>query len=244
MSKLRIVFLAPILLAALSGCATRSEIVGFQEDSRYIRQRVDSIAFSQMSVQDQVNQLSSDMRELRANSEYGSTDLQERVETLASRLDEILARLDRSLAPLEDFLRGQSGGGSPSSGPEPAMGVDVYDAAMQDLSLGNYDLAEVGFLSFLSKNPRSELADDARYGLAETFYARKLFEEAAAEYSRVVDMDPLGWKAPAAMLKLGLCYRQLTRVQDARTIWNQLVRDFPNSDEAKVAQQRLNELGR
>lgn len=62
------------------------------------------------------------------------------------------------------------------------MGVDVYDAAMQDLSLGNYDLAEVGFLSFLSKNPRSELADDARYGLAETFYARKLFEEAAAEY--------------------------------------------------------------
>lgn len=52
-------------------------------------------------------------------------------------------------------------------------------------------------------------------------------------------MEPLGWKAPAAMLKLGLCYRQLTRPQDARTIWNQLVRDFPNSDEAKVAQQRL-----
>ncbi len=243
MSKLRLVFLAPVLLIALAGCATRSEIVGFQEDSRYIRQRVDSIAFSQMSVQEQVNQLSIDMRELRSNSEYGSTDLQERVETLASRLDEILARLDRSLAPLEDFLRGQNGG-TTSSGPEPAMGVDVYDAAMQDLSLGNYDLAEVGFLSFLSKNPRSELADDARYGLAETFYARKLFEEAAAEYSRIVDMDPMGWKAPAAMLKLGLCYRQLTRPQDARTIWNQLVRDFPNSDEAKVAQQRLNELGR
>ena len=116
MSKLRLVFLTPVLLIALAGCATRSEIVGFQEDSRYIRQRVDSIAFSQMSVQEQVNQLSIDMRELRSNSEYGSTDLQERVETLASRLDEILARLDRSLAPLEDFLRGQNGGMT-SSGP-------------------------------------------------------------------------------------------------------------------------------
>lgn len=234
---------ALFLLVVLSGCATRNEIVGFKEDSQYIRQRVDSIAFSQMSLEEQVNLLSNDIRELRANSEYGSSDLQERVETLASRLDELAGRLDRSLAPLEEFLRGQADGSS-SSGPQPASGVDIYDAAMQDLSLGNYDLAEVGFLSFLSKNPRSELADDARYGLAETFYARKMYEESAAEYTRVIDMDPLGWKAAPAMLKLGLSYRQLSRIQEARTIWNQLVRDFPKSDEAKVATQRLNELGR
>ena len=241
MPKFRLVLPALILLAALSGCATRNEIVGFKEDSQYIRQRVDSIAFTQMSIEEQINSLSGDIRELRANSEYGSSDLQERVETLTSRLDELAGRLDRTLAPLEEFLRGQAGN---QTTPQPASGVDIYDAAMQDLSLGNYDLAEVGFLSFLSKNPRSELADDARYGLAETFYARKMYEEAAAEYTRVIDMDPLGWKAPPAMLKLGLSYRQLSRIQEARTIWNQLVRDFPNSEEAKVANQRLNELGR
>lgn len=234
---------ALIFAAVLSGCATRNEIVGFKEDSQYIRQRVDSIAFSQMSVEEQVNLLSNDIRELRANSEYGSTDLQERVETLTSRLDELAGRLDRTLAPLEEFLRGQSGG-TTGDGPQPASGVDIYDAAMQDLSLGNYDLAEVGFLSFLSKNPRSELADDARYGLAETYYARKMYDEAAAEYTRVIDMDPMGWKAAPAMLKLGLCYRQLSRLQEARTIWNQLIRDFPKSEEAKVANQRLTEMGR
>ncbi len=245
MHYFRLAFPALILLAALSGCATRGEVVRFQEDTRYIRERVDSIAVAQKTAQAQIKDLTADVREMRANSEYGSSDLQERVETLTSRLDEILGRLDRSLAPLEVFLRSQSGGpAGPGTGPQPAMGVDVYDAAMQDLSLGNYDLAEVGFLSFLSKNPRSELADDARYGLAESFYARKMYEEAAAEYTRVIDMDPMGWKAPAAMLKLGLCYRQLTRIQEARTIWNQLVRDFPKSEEAKVASQRLNEMGR
>lgn len=207
-----------------------------------MRQRLDSLSFSQMTVEEQVNQLSTDVRELRTNSEYGSTEMQDRVATLAARLDEILTRLDRSLAPLEEFLRGQSG--SQGAGPAPATGVDVYDAAMQDLSLGNYDLAEVGFLTFLSQNPKSELADDARYGLAESFYARKQYEEAAAEYSRVIDMDPMGWKAPAAMLKLGLTYRQLGRNQEARTVWQQLSRDFPKSDEAKVAEQRLSELGR
>ena len=235
--------LALASLLALTGCATRKEIVRFQDDTRYLRIRVDSIAHSQFDVKSQVDLLAADVRDLRANTEYGSTEMQERVETLAARLDEILTRLDRSLAPLEEFLRG-GGHNSAGTGPEPAMGVDVYDAAMQDLSPGNYDLAEVGFLSFLSKNPRSELADDARYGLAETFYARKRYEEAAAEYTRVIDMDPMGWKAPAAMLKLGLAYRQLSRVQEARTVWNQLVRDFPNSEEAKVAQQRLNEMGR
>lgn len=229
-------------LLALTGCATRKEIVGFQDDARYLRIRVDSIAHSQYSVQEQMDMLANDVRDLRANTEYGSTEMQERVETLAARLDEILTRLDRSLAPLEEFLRG-GGNNATGTGPEPAMGVDIYDAAMQDLSLGNYDLAEVGFLSFLSKNPKSELADDARYGLAETFYARKRYEDAAAEYTKVVDMDPMGWKAPAAMLKLGLSYRQLSRVQEARTIWNQLVRDFPNSEEAKVAKQRLSEAG-
>ncbi len=230
-----------LLLAVLSGCATRKEIVGFQEDSRYLRQRTDSITVSQRSMQAQIEKLSEDLRKLQSNSEYGSSEMQERVSTLAARLDEILNRLDRSLAPLEEFLRNQVGAQGP--GPAPAMGVDVYDAAMQDLSLGNYDLAEVGFLTFLQQNSKSELADDARYGLAESFYARKKYEEAAAEYARVIDMDPMGWKAPAAMLKLGLSYRQLGRTREARTVWQQLMRDFPKSEEAKVAEQRMNEAG-
>jgi len=239
---IQLILTAVLALFALSGCATRKEIVRFQDDATYIKRRVDSLSFAQMNIEEQMQQMSVDLHELRANSEYGSTEMQDRVSTLAARLDEMLTRLDRSLAPLEEFLRGQTG--SNSSGPAPATGVDVYDAAMQDLSLGNYDLAEVGFLTFLSQNPRSELADDARYGLAESFYARKQYEEAAAEYSRVVDMDPMGWKAPAAMLKLGLTYRQLGRNQEARTVWQQLTRDFPKSDEAKVAEQRLSELGR
>ncbi|MCB9367287.1 MAG: tol-pal system protein YbgF [Calditrichaeota bacterium] len=228
-------------LVVFSGCATRKEIIGFQEDTQYLRQRADSASADQQIMREQIDQLVADFRDMRANSEYGSSEMQERVSTLAARLDEILTRLDRSLAPLEEFLRGQVG--TQGTGPAPAMGVDVYDAAMQDLSLGNYDLAEVGFLSFLQQNPKSELADDARYGLAESFYARKKYEEAAAEYSRVIDMDPMGWKAPAAMLKLGLSYRQLGRTREARTVWQQLMRDFPNSEEAKVAEQRMDEVG-
>lgn len=237
-------FILPALLSllAFTGCATRKEIIGFQEDTQYLRQRADSISASQQTTQEQIDQLFTDIRELRANSEYGSTEMQERVNTLAARLDEILNRLDRSLAPLEEYLRAQSG--TSGTGPSPAMGVDVYDAAMQDLSLGNYDLAEVGFMSFLQQNPKSELADDARYGLAESFYARKRYEDAAAEYSRVIDMDPMGWKAPAAMLKLGLSYRQMGRTQEARTVWQQIMRDFPKSEEADAAEQRLNDLGR
>jgi tol-pal system protein YbgF len=237
---MRVLFLSLLSSLFLFGCATRKEIVGFQEDTRKIRADLDSVKTDQEWMKRTLESVENSLRELRANSEYGSSALEERVETLATRLDEILTRFDRTFASVEEMR--QSGTGD-ATGPT-AVGVDVYDAAMQDLSLGNYDLAEVGFLSFLGQNPKSELADDARYGLAESFYARKQYDDASAEYSRVLDMDPMGWKAPASMLKLGLCYKAMSRPQEARTVWQQLVRDFPNSDEAKVAQQRLAEMGR
>jgi TolA-binding protein len=86
------------------------------------------------------------------------------------------------------------------------------------------------------------LADDARYGLAEAYYARKMYSQAADEYQRVMDMNPMGGKAPAAMLKLGLCQRAAGDIREARRTWEDLIQMFPRAEETKVAQQRLNEI--
>ena len=226
-------------LFVLSGCATRKEIVGFQDDTRRIRMDIDSLKFQQSSLQTTVDSIESDIRDLRAKSEYGSTALQDKVETLAARLDDILSRMDRTVAPLEEYLRKQQ---ESDTSNRTGLGMDYFDAAQRDLAMGNYDLAEDGFLQFLEMNAKSDLADDARYGLAEAYYARKLYAQAADEYQRVIDMNPMGGKAPAAMLKLGLCERATGDVRGARRTWEELVEMFPRSEEAKVAQQRLNEI--
>ncbi len=232
------VLLAVFVLLA-SGCATRKEIVGFQEDTRRIRADIDSLKVWHYDLQGSVDSIEVELRDLRAGSEYGSTSLQEKVETLASRLDDILGRMDRTVAPLEEFIRKQQ---ESDTSDRAGLGMDYYDAAQRDLAMGNYDLAEDGFLQFLGANPKSDLADDARYGLAESYYARKMYAQAGDEYQRVIDMNPMGGKAPAAMLKLGLCQRAAGELRDARRTWEELVQMFPRSEEAKVAQQRLSEL--
>ncbi|RQV93379.1 tol-pal system protein YbgF, partial [bacterium] len=87
----------------------------------------------------------------------------------------------------------------------------------------------------------SRLANDARYGLAETFYARARYQDAAAEYMRVIDNED-SKKVPPALLKLGLCYKALGRRQEARLTWQRLIEDYPDKEEAMVARQRLEEL--
>jgi tol-pal system protein YbgF len=223
----------------LTGCASRQQVFTLQEDMQQLRADVDTLKQTQRAAGETLRTMESEVHELGAKSEYGSSALEDKVEGLAARLNELVTRMDRALAPLEEFIRRQSAADTSHAA---ALGVDYYDAAVRDLSLGNYDLAEVGFLQFLENYPNSDLADDARYGLAETYYARKRYEEAIEEYQRVVALNPTGGKTPAAMLKLGLCYRALQRTGDARKVWEELKQKFPYAEEAKVAEQRLNEL--
>jgi tol-pal system protein YbgF len=231
--------IALILLLLATGCASRKQLYVVQADTQCIRADMDSLKRDQRASRETLTALETEMRAMKANSEYGSSSMQEKIEGLAARLDELVTRMDRTLAPLEEYLRRQASADTTQS---ETMGVDYYDAAMRDLSLGNYDLAEVGFLQFLENYPKSDLADDARYSLGETYYARKRYEEAVEEYQRVVTMDTKGGKTPAAMLKLGLCYHAMQRPKDARTTWEDLIKKFPFSEEAKVAEQRLAEL--
>lgn len=235
--KLLLVILAAASLSA--GCASRKQVADLDGNVLLLLRYTDSVRVNNTRMTQQVDQLSADFHEYTAKSAYGSSTLEEKVEGLTSRLDEILDRMDRSLAPLEEYLRRQ---GSQDTATSSSRAVDFYDAAQKDLALGNYDLAEIGFLQFLENEPTSELADDARYGLAESYYARKRFDEAIEEYDRVIDVDPVGQKAPSALLKLGLCYRAQQNNASARKAWEDLVTQFPNSEEAKVARQRLDEL--
>jgi tol-pal system protein YbgF len=231
--------LAALLLSA--GCASRKQMFDLQEQVNGLRTDIDSLKLGQRVVQDTLCSIQEQVRDVKAQSAYGSTVLEEKVQALAAQMEDLISRMDRTLAPLEEFIRKQTAADTAKA--SGGMGVDYYDAAMKDLSAGNYDLAEVGFLQYLEGNPKSDLADDARYGLAETYYARKRYDEAIIEYQKAVEMNPQGGgKAPAAMLKIGLCQQAKGDDREAKKTWLQLIKQFPYSDEMKVAQQRINEL--
>lgn len=118
----------------------------------------------------------------------------------------------------------------------------LYDEAFQSLREGNYVRAATEFSNLLRSYPESPLASNAQYWLAECYYGQRRFQEAIDEFERVFLLYPSSNKVPASLLKIG--YSHLER-QDGATAWSvfqQLIRTYPQSPEALKAQSRLQEV--
>jgi len=115
----------------------------------------------------------------------------------------------------------------------------MYDQAYKDLQRGNYSLAVLGFREFLRLAPESDLADNAQYWIGECHYAERDFQQAIQEFLKVPELWPRGDKAPSALLKTGYAYLQLDDRANARKYLNQVVEQFPNSEEATSAKNKL-----
>jgi tol-pal system protein YbgF len=179
----------------------------------------------------------------RASSGSTTQQLFDQMGRLEGKLDEVMGRFSQlsQRAPTSPPPGSPTAPVTPGS-PGPSPGGDsnqLYDQASQDLTQGRYDLALQGFREFVARYPTAELADNAQYGVGESFFARSQFDSAAAEYARVEVQYPQGDKVPAALYKLALSQEKLGRPTDSRATLERLVRRFPLSGEAQLAKERL-----
>jgi TolA-binding protein len=64
-------------------------------------------------------------------------------------------------------------------------------------------------------------------------------KKAILEYQNVIEKYPKGNKAPAALLKQGLAFSNIGDTANSKLILQELGRKYPNSNEAKVAAEKL-----
>jgi tol-pal system protein YbgF len=100
----------------------------------------------------------------------------------------------------------------------------------------------LAFQQFLVSYPDSELADNARYWLAESYYVTQKFEQALSSFKTVIDQHPRSRKVPDALLKMGYCNYELERWKDARTALARVQTDYPETTAARLAEQRLKRM--
>ena len=140
-----------------------------------------------------------------------------------------------------------AGAAGSASAPAPKGGgispSDLFAQATADYQRGRYDLARQGFEDYAEKFPRTDLSDDALYWAGECWSAEKKPHEAIAAYDKLFRTYPQSDKAPAAHLKKGLAHLDLGEKAQAMVELNYVVNQFPGSDEAKSARQRLKALG-
>lgn len=130
-----------------------------------------------------------------------------------------------------------------SSGADPAN--VLYESAFADVRAAKYDAAETKFKDFMAKYPTHALAANAQYWLAETYYVRGDYNQAAKFFAQGYQDFPQGQKAADSLLKLGLSLGKIGKKDDACLSFQQLKKQFPG-DQSTVgarAQQEMKQLG-
>jgi tol-pal system protein YbgF len=118
----------------------------------------------------------------------------------------------------------------------------LCSAAYQLFKDGNYDKARSEFRNFLSLHPRSEYSDNAQFWIGECYFFEKNYEKAILEYEKVTKNFPKGKKVPYALLKQGLSFLNLKDKTSAKLLLQQVIRDYPNTNQARIARSKLHEI--
>ncbi len=164
------------------------------------------------------------------------------------RITELRAHIEeRAQQPVPPLDTGTKGGMVPPVGPSgnPAgPGPDrMYDLSLQQFRRGSLATARVGLREFLRVYPTHERAADALFYVGET-WAPENADSAAAVYQQVVKSYPNSPRAPSALYKLGLLAEQRGDKAAARTYYARVIAGYPRSDEANLAHDKLQRLGR
>jgi len=173
------------------------------------------------------------VQELTGQSQQRLTELRTRIE---ERAQQPVPALDtgagRAAVPV-----GPSGN---PAGPGPDQ---MYDLSLQQFRRGSLGTARLGFREFLRVFPTHERAADALFYVGETF-AQENADSATAVYEAVVKTYPNSPRAPAALYKLGLLAEGRGDKPAARTFYSRVIAGYPRSDEANLARDKLQRLGR
>ena len=184
---------------------------------------------------------------------------------LSARLDELSQRLDSQSRPPSAPTSGRPTP-SPAPTPSPSGGArapgdgtaeESYKAAYLDFTKGNYTLAIAEFREFVRRYPDAAQVDAAQYWIGESYFsmgraaasaaqtdkAREAFEQSVQEFRKVFVNYPRGRQVPTALYKEALALVELKQMKVAKARLQYLVDNFPQSDEAPLARERLKNLG-
>ena len=106
---------------------------------------------------------------------------------------------------------------------------DRYAYAVGLLRQGDYEQAEKAFNEFMVAHPGDDLTDNSRYWLAESYYVRGRYVQAAEFFMAGYQANALAATAPDMLLKLGMSLSKLDKKKDACASFAKLIGDFPKA---------------
>jgi len=114
--------------------------------------------------------------------------------------------------------------------------ADLYETAMAKMESGDEDDAREMFKHIEARS--DELADEALYRVGETYYRQKLYDDAYAEFSRLINRYPASAWCDDAQFMMGMCRfdaalgadKDPTYVEDASDEFYALIEEYEGSE--------------
>lgn len=238
------------LIGALSGCVSQGDFLRLQESvsayHRPDREAPDPFA--------RIAQLSADVDALRQEVR----DLQGELELARKEAADALLEVERTRNALTGATGAEQGDASAAEVDEKAGEAVVaavaegapdeelarYQKALDAWRDDDFPVCIERFTSFLQAWPNSSYADDAAYWLADCTYKKKEYKRAVVRFNAVVSVYPESPKAPDALYRQGESLLKLgPKFHDAaRTVFEKVRKDYPDSERAVEAAQQLERL--
>jgi tol-pal system protein YbgF len=239
--------------------ALKSELQTRAGDEQSVRLQIASLRQQLAGLNEDVRSLTGRIEELEHTID---SQTKKDTELTGSRQDQLdqLAKDARSnderIQRIEQYLNFETSASASAKAPEsssakiaPAEQVkketsedEIYRQAKQAFDQGDSDTARNKFRELLERYPKSERADNAQFWIGEIYYREKWYEKAILEYQKVIENYPKGNKVPAALLKQGFAFLNLGDKTNSRIILQELIKKYPQTNEAKIAQDKLKDL--
>ena len=190
----------------------------------------------QKSVQD-VQANSGTRLDTMSTQVQGLSDNLEEIKSRIGKLNQQLVDLQNSVQNIDARLAGgaptgtsaptgtgaaapNGAAGAPRSDAAPAGAAPsadtLYSNGLRDITSGKYDLARSEFADYLKYYGDTDLASNAQFYLGEIAYSQKQYEQAVAEYDKVLGNYPKSFKLAPARLKKGMALIELGQKNPGR----------------------------
>lgn len=208
----------------------------------------DQTSISRKSLADQklvIDAIANDLRVLREKVDDNNV----RVGSLGQELDALRQSVAAMSAP-RPFGADADTAVPPDGVPPPpgAAGVGaspqkLLDGARADYYAGQYDLAALGFDSYVKTFPQSPQAPDAQLHVGNSYMNMAKYDKAVEAYDGVIRTYPKSTVTAEAYAKKGLALMNLKDYDKAREALDFVVTNYPPDNAAVIyAQQRLRDL--
>ena len=214
--------------------------------------------------------LQKSVQDVQANGGARLDTMSTQVQGVSDNLEEVksrLGKLNQQLVDLQNTVQSLdakiSSGGTAPAGAAPASGGTtatptgastapalstpsadtLYSSGYRDLNAGKYDLARSEFQDYLKYFGTTDLASNAQFYVAESYYMEKSLQQAITEYDKLLTNYPKSFKLAPGRLRKGLALIDLGQKTAGIRELREVIKRFPGSEEDRRARSKLKELG-